>query len=294
MQSGFRRVRALCQSTSASNHLFRDVKKYEEFKRRKCQIQAAYRQRQKVSATSDPVSTPETPLPVPNAGPSIQPPPRNLNLVSTVCGIQVHESANVLTWPDGLRTVAPTLIRDSKNYLEYDEMYLRLVASYPQAVPGGRHIDFIDRRALQDDYDLVMAIRQSLSVGHPVVIRNFEDTSRFLLNEDGLYRSFGISPNMLVDIHGADLHFPRFSRSHSVTLYIDTVRCVVMFHKPHVHGTMSDLITGINDPDQCRFVLDIHLTQCGMPPSIKYVTFSYHFLFFIYLLNMLSVCSTTV
>ena len=292
MQSGFWRVHALCQSTSASNHLFWDVEKYKEFKRQKHQIQAAYCQRQKVSATSDPISAPEAPLPIPNAGPSIQPPARNLDLISTIHGIQVHESANVLTWPNGLQTVVLTLVQDGKNYLEYDKTYLCLIASCPQAVPGGHHIDFIDRRALQDDYDLVMAICQSLSIGHPIVIHDFKDTSRPPLNEDGLYHLFGISPNMLVDIHGADLHFPRFS--HSFCDIVDTTCCIVMFHKPHVHGTMSDLITGINDLDQCCFILDIPFTQCGMPLSIKYIAFSYHFLFFSYLLNMLSVSSTTV
>lgn len=203
-----------------ANHIFSDHKKHEEFKRRKCQIQVDYCQHQKVVATSHPDSPPKAPLSTPNAGPSVQPPVHNLNLVSTVYGIQVHKFTNILTWPNGLRTVTLTLVWDGKNLLEYDEIYVHLITLYPKAVPGGSHINFIDRKASQDNYDLVMAIRESLSIGHPVIIRNFEDTSTFSLNEDGLLHLFGISQNMLVNIHGTDLYFPhfKFTHPHSVPL----------------------------------------------------------------------------
>jgi len=56
-------------------------------------------------------------------------------------------------------------------------------------------------------------------------------------------------------------------------LVIDTAIRVVNFKYPHVHGTMSQFLSGINKPEECRFVLDIPLTQRGMPVSIGYASF---------------------
>lgn len=130
--------------------------------------------------------------------------------------MQVHESANIVEWSGGLQTIAPTLFRDGRNYLEFDENSVRRVASYPQSLPGSHYVDFLDKNSYCDDYDLVLAIRQSLSVGHPVVVRNFEAPGSFSFTEDGLLRTFGISPNMLVDIHGGYLFFLFAVNSHFV------------------------------------------------------------------------------
>ena len=62
------------------------------------------------------------------------------------------------------------------------------------------------------------------------------------------------------------------------------------FAHPHVRGTMSELLAGINDPNQCRFTLDLPLTHRAMPPSIRYMT-SYHSLD---IYHVHAVCSTTV
>jgi hypothetical protein len=51
----------------------------------------------------------------------------------------------------------------------------------------------------------------------------------------------------------------------------DTAKRVEDQEYPHVEGVMSDLVQGINDPDQCRFVLDIPLTQCSMPEPLGFV-----------------------
>ncbi|KAF8549209.1 hypothetical protein OG21DRAFT_1525962 [Imleria badia] len=235
-----------------TNRTLSNPEQQEAFKRKKCETQAAYRKRQK---SSEKPTAPETgsstqgstwnPQSVPQTGPSTRGPTRYLDLVSGVRGIQVHESADVLAWPGGLRTIVPTLIRDGQNILHFDEKYLRSVATYPEATPSSRYIDFLSKESYQDYYDFVTAIRHSLSVGRPVVVRNFEDTSSFTFTEDGILRTFGISPNMRVDIH-------------------DTARRAKVFHEPHVVGTMSQLIAGINNPEECQFVLDIPLTQRGM------------------------------
>ncbi|KAF8119959.1 hypothetical protein EV363DRAFT_1102755, partial [Boletus edulis] len=174
---------------------------------------------------------------------------RPLDLVSAVRGVQVPESAQTVEWPGGLTTVLPTLVREDNNYLHYDASYVRIVAAYPQATPDSQYIDFLEAPRSNDGYDLVLGIRKSLSRGRPVVVRNFEETSSFTFTEDGLRRRFGISPNMLIDIH-------------------DTARRVVDFAHPHVRGTMSELINGINDPSQCRFVLDIPLTHSAISQKI--------------------------
>ncbi|KAG6374254.1 hypothetical protein JVT61DRAFT_4271 [Boletus reticuloceps] len=86
--------------------------------------------------------------------------------------------------------------------------------------------------------------------GCPVLVPNFEDSSSFQFSKDGLLRSMGISSNMLIDMHDAAI-------------------CIADFAYPHLRGTMSGLIAGINDPSQCRFTLDIPLTQRAMASSIS-------------------------
>ncbi|KAN0092508.1 hypothetical protein V8E55_003292 [Tylopilus felleus] len=239
-----------------TNPYLRDPELKEEYKRKRRENQAAYRERQKIKAATASKASSSTLvsahdlLAVPQVGPSTQVPTRSLDFDSGVRGIQVPESANVITWSGGLQTVAPTLIRDGRNVLGFDEAYVRHVAAYPEAKPGSAYIDFLDKNSYRDQYDLVVAIRRSLSLGHPVVIRDFQDTSSFTFTDDGLLREFGISPNMRVDIH-------------------DTERRAAVFHEPHVLGTMSQLIAGISNPNQCHFVLDIPLAQRAMPQSIS-------------------------
>ena len=205
--------------------------------------------------------------PVPTANTSSEPPARPLDFVTGVRGIQVPESATVIEWPGGLRTVAPTLEKDGVNVLRADEAYVRHVASFPQAVPGSAYIDFLDISSYKQPFDLVVDIRKSLSLGRPVVVRNFEDNSSFELSQDGLLRSLGISPNMLIDMHGL------FASILSISFLMyssDAEKRVADFSHPHVRGTISQLLDGINDPTQCRFALDMPLTHRAMPPSIRY------------------------
>jgi len=129
-------------------------------------------------------------------------PIRQIDFVSGVRGVQVPESATVIEWPGGLRTIAPTLERNNENLLKPDEAYVRRIASLPQAVPGSSYVDFLDVNSYECPFDLVVDIRKSLSVGRPVVIRNFEDSNSFELSELGLLRSMGISRNMAIDMHG--------------------------------------------------------------------------------------------
>lgn len=56
-------------------------------------------------------------------------------------------------------------------------------------------------------------------------------------------------------------------------LVIDAAIRVVDFKQPHVYGTISQFLSGINKPEECRFVLDIPLTHRGMPVSIGYTSF---------------------
>lgn len=155
---------------------------------------------------SGPEDHPSSPLSSPPSSPRRSTSSHSLplfDLVSGVRGVQVPESAQSVEWPGGLTTVLPTLVRDDKNYLVYDASHVSFTATYPQATPDSRYIDFLDAPASNDDgYDIVLAIRKSLSHGRPVVVRKFDDTSSFTFTEDGLRRRFGISPNMLLDIHG--------------------------------------------------------------------------------------------
>lgn len=151
-----------------------------------------------------PFSAPHTP---PGGSSSSPPtlPVRQTDFVSGVRGVQVPESATVIEWPGGLSTIAPTLERNNDNLLKLDEAYVRRVASSPQAVPGSSFVDFLDVNSYECPFDLVVDIRKSLSVGRPVVVRNFEDNGSFELSELGLLRSVGISRNMAIDMHGVFL-----------------------------------------------------------------------------------------
>jgi hypothetical protein len=39
------------------------------------------------------------------------------------------------------------------------------------------------------------------------------------------------------------------------------------YHRPHVEGTVSDLISGINNPDEIRCILDCNIYE-GLPPDL--------------------------
>ena len=260
---------------NCSNSRPSDPEALQEFRRKRAANQARYRKRQKLDAgtppnlgsSQPPASDPQS---VHRVDPTPQIQPRNLDFVSGVRGIQVHASAGTISWPGGLQTVAPTLIRDGTNLLKFDETYVRHVATFPEATPESRYIDFLDKSSYPDPYDLVTAIRQSLSVGRPVVVRNFQDPGSFSLVEDNLLREFGISPNMRVDMHGKCMYNLVVI---SLSIVVDAAIRAVDFNHPHVYGTMSQFVSGINNPDECRFVLDIPLTQRGMPTSIGYAPF---------------------
>jgi hypothetical protein len=239
-----------------------------------------------------PEATPSSAPHTPPGGSSSIPPPspvRQLDFVSGVRGVQVPESATVIEWPGALRTIAPTLERDNGNLLKHDEAYVRHVASFPQAVPGSSYVDFLDVSSYEYPFDLVVDIRKSLSVARPVVVRNFEDSSSFDLSELGLLRSVGISRNMAIDMHGT---FSPILFASFLTLPQDAGKRVADFAHPHVRGTMSELLAGINVPNQCRFTLDIPLTHRAMPPSIRYATCSYYSLILTTYIH--AVCSMTV
>ena len=89
------------------------------------------------------------------------PPIRQLDFVTGVHGIQVPESATVIEWPGGLRTITPTLEQNNKNYLALDEAYVRCVASFPQAIPGSSYIDFLDLNSYEYAFDLIVDICKS-------------------------------------------------------------------------------------------------------------------------------------
>ncbi|KAH0825698.1 hypothetical protein J3R83DRAFT_10805 [Lanmaoa asiatica] len=154
--------------------------------------------------------------------------PRPLDFVSGIRGVQVPDSAETVVWPGGLTTIVPTLVREDK----ITSIMTRHMSA-PSRLPNPTTATISS-----------WLCAKASPVAAPVVVRNFEDTSSFTFTEDGLRRRFGISPNMLLDIH-------------------DTALRVENFGHPQVRGTMSELIAGINDPTQCRFVLDVPLTQCG-------------------------------
>ncbi|KAH0826486.1 hypothetical protein J3R83DRAFT_5490 [Lanmaoa asiatica] len=230
-------------------HLNSDAEALRDFRKKRAVNQAAYRACQKIKAASVPQSgssQPATPDPqsVPQVDRSPQVPARNFDFATGVRGVQVNASADAIAWPGGPQTIAPTLICNGSNFLKFDETYVRHVATFPEAMPESRYIDFLHRSSYADTYDLVTAIRQSLSGGHPAVVCDFQDADSFSLTEEGLLRI-------------------RYIPQHE-----DTGIRAANFKHPHAYGTISQFLSGINNPEECRFILDILLAQRDMPVSI--------------------------
>lgn len=240
----------------ATDVIHSDPAALEAFKAKRRAAQKAYRERLKStldhndeagsSSLADPPqagssSVAINPVPVPSSIPidpaleshPSQPPSvspiRQLDLVSGIRGIQVPESATTIEWSGGLETIAPTLEVDNGNLLAFDEAYVRRVASYPQALPGSSFIEFLDLLSYKHPFDLVLDIRKALSIGHPVVVRDFQHTDSFEFTTDGLLRSFGLSPNMLLDIHGK---FRRFRQAQPERFFKTRASAYMIFYVP--------------------------------------------------------------
>ena len=163
-------------------------------------------------------------------------------------GIQIPESATVIEWPSRLRTVTPTLKKNGMNVLRADEVYVCHITLFPQAIPGSAYIDFLDISSYKQPFNLVVYICKSLSLGRPVIVHNFKNNSSFELSQEGLLHSFSIFLNVLIDMHSL------FALIFSTLFLIyssDAKKCVADFSHLHAHGTISQLLDGINDPIQC-------------------------------------------
>ncbi|KAG8220391.1 hypothetical protein J3R82DRAFT_2783, partial [Butyriboletus roseoflavus] len=68
----------------------------------------------------------------------------------------------------------------------FHNAYVCCVALFLQAFSESSYIKFLDCSSYRQLFDLVLDIHKALSIGHPIVICDFEDTSSFEFIENGL------------------------------------------------------------------------------------------------------------
>ncbi|KAG1845815.1 hypothetical protein F4604DRAFT_1936726 [Suillus subluteus] len=172
---------------------------------------------------------------------------RGLNLASGMLGTQVPLETKVVTWDDGHITILPTVICDGQNVLIEDLRLTKKFAAVPATKPGSRFVTHLNGALIENEL-LLMEIRSSLAAGKCVIVREAVKPGPLDLTMEYLEKRYGIHGTMPVDMH--DMALRAKNPDH-----------------PHVPGVMSDLILGINNPNEQRCVLDCPIASPRRGPD---------------------------
>ncbi|KAG1770829.1 hypothetical protein EV702DRAFT_1202303 [Suillus placidus] len=172
----------------------------------------------------------------------------NLDHVSGMQGIQVPEDAETVTWSDGHITVLPTVMREGQNVLKEDAELTKKLAEAPTSKPGSEFVAHFDFHHTSRD-ELILGIRASLGEGKCVVVRGAEKPGPDVLSMEYLEKMYRIQSTMRVDMHDMELRAKESS-------------------KPHIAGTVGDLIAGIFNPNEQRCILDCVIST-GLPQYLS-------------------------
>jgi hypothetical protein len=189
--------------------------------------------------------------------------PRGLNLALGMPGAQVPLVTKDVTWDDGHITILPTVIQDGQNVLIEDLRLTQKFAAVPASKPGSRFVTHL-KGALTENESLLIEIRSSLAAGKCVIVREAVKPGPLTLTMEYLEKRYGIHGTMPVDMHGKvlDLQY-----SHAVNVHPGCPDMALRAKnpaQPYVPGVMSDLISGINNPNEQRCVLDCPIAV-GLP-----------------------------
>jgi hypothetical protein len=185
-----------------------------------------------------------------------------LNLASGMLGTQVPLETEVVTWDDGHITILPTVMRDGQNVLIEDLRLTKKFAAVPASKPGSRFVTHLNG-AITENELLLIEIRSSLAAGKCVIVREAVRPGPLNLTMEYLEKCYGIHATMPVDMHGKVLD----QYSYVITAhpgYSDMELRAKHSAQPHIPGVMSDLILGINNPNEQRYVLDCPIAA-GLP-----------------------------
>ncbi|KAG2097933.1 uncharacterized protein F5147DRAFT_777801 [Suillus discolor] len=163
-------------------------------------------------------------------------------------GTQVPEDAELITWSDGNVTILPTVMREGRNVLADDAELTKKLAEVPTSKPGSQFVAHFNFKDTSRD-DLITGIRASLGEGKCVVIRGIAKPGPPELSVEYLEKRYRIQSTMRVDMHDMELRAKEPS-------------------KPHVTGTVGDLIAGIFNPNEQRCILDC-LIHTGLPEELS-------------------------
>ncbi|KAG1771564.1 hypothetical protein EV702DRAFT_1201879 [Suillus placidus] len=172
------------------------------------------------------------------------PGPRGLDLASGMLGTQVSPETKVVTWDDGHITILPTVMRDGQNVLIEDLRLTKKFAAVSASKPGSRFVTHLNGPLTENEL-LLIEIRSSLAAGKCVIVREAVRPGPLNLTMEYLEKRYGIHATMPVDMHDMELRAKNPAQ-------------------PHVPGMMSDLISGINNPNEQRCVLDCPIAV-GLP-----------------------------
>jgi hypothetical protein len=188
---------------------------------------------------------------------------RGLDLASCMLGTQVSPETQVVTWDDGHITILPTVMRDQQNVLIEDLRLTKKFAAISASKPGSRFVTHLHGPLTENEL-LLIKIRSSLAAGKCVVVREAVRPGPPNLTMEYLEKWYGIHATMPVDMHGKVLYL---QHSHIIKAHLvcsDMELRAKNFAQPYVPGTMSDLISGINNPNEQRYVLDCPIAV-GLP-----------------------------
>ncbi|KAG1890735.1 uncharacterized protein F5891DRAFT_1197815 [Suillus fuscotomentosus] len=172
---------------------------------------------------------------------------RGLDLASGMLGTQVPLETEVVTWDDGHITILPTIMRDGQNILIEDLRLTKKLAAVPASKSGSKFVTHLNG-AITENELLLIEIRSSLAAGKCVIVHEAVRPGPLNLTMEYLEKRYGIHATMPVDIHDMELQAKHPAQ-------------------PHVPGVMRDLILGINNQNEHRYVLDCPIAV-GLPPEL--------------------------
>jgi hypothetical protein len=131
----------------------------------------------------------------------------DLDLASDLIGCQVPNDTPTVKWSDGRTTILPCVLKDGIDLCaNNDAIVVQYLAQLPESTPKSTHVVHLQSR----DYtaaQLRERVSAALRDDKPVIIRADDTPKPPSLDAEYLEDEFGISPYMLVDIHGQFLRF---------------------------------------------------------------------------------------
>ncbi|KAJ3887359.1 hypothetical protein GG344DRAFT_80806 [Lentinula edodes] len=176
-----------------------------------------------------------------------------LDLVTGIRGVEVHQSAKTQIWPNGLETILPTLIKEkenvSVNILACDEERVAWMADPKnQTPPSNSIVRYLDRK-LYKDKGIIEDIRKLTAWGSVVVVSGaIPDHGKDLLTLEEISYELGtgVSEGQVVSYH--DLEKRAYNPSN-----------------PYMECTLPEFLNNIKEVNKVGVVLDLPTNQQALP-----------------------------